>query len=504
MRYLTVLFAALVALASDLAHADTSLEIKGDRLTLIVDVRENANLIYQLDCLADTITCAPDIFQTTWRGELQFNDADQKMIDQWKALREAIQYDESGRGAAEEIETRYPLPPSNDDTLWNRLTQAEYSAANDRALDAAWARFMSPSQHTAVRAVFKHFKPRFHLWWRGNQTTALTFAPALKDALVRARGFELIAAAARFYRADVGAGRLQVHLIALPKGKLNSTRAGRVAAHLTIEVVPGENSDRRAHVAVHELAHYVLGSMPHRLKVEFMERMLAAGTDGIPSWNLFEEVQASAIGNVLAARNGLSPEAFQKEWDRPQSFYAVELVDLGARATYRLFEKEFASGGPMSAIFPTDFVQAMHDSLGAKLQTPAAFLGTMASINLDSRDNGRKRSLRRGLRASIAWEYDAENVADFMRRATRYPALSVAVLARRDGADKLGALEPALALSANQANDALASSAGVILVSKRSADAYAFVLVARDDASMDALIAALPQCSLTPGVCRRL
>jgi hypothetical protein len=131
-------------------------------------------------------------------------------------------------------------------------------------------------------------------------------------------------------------------------------------------------------------------------------------------------------------------------------------------------------------------------------------LNTLFSITLDPRDKDRKRRLRTALHSSSAWEYDAEDVEPFLNRARRYPAVSVVVIARPDKIGAIDAWHDVLAVTGQELSDATRGADGFIFIAKRSKNGYAFIVSARNDAAMDALIAALPNCPLTPGVCKRL
>src|SRR6185436_3752303 len=145
------------------------------------------------------------------------------------------------------------------------------------------------------------------------------------------------------------------------------------------------------------------------------------------------------------------------KWEHDK-FYASESIDLGARATHQLFESAFEAGGPMQASFPLAFVSAMRTGLGPKLDTAAAYLSTMASINLDARDKDRKRKMRRTLRGTAAWEYGAEDGEGFVARAKQFPAMSVATLLRADQLGQIDGLREALTISAQALKQALGSS----------------------------------------------
>jgi len=206
---------------------------------------------------------------------------------------------------------------------------------------------------------------------------------------------------------------------------------------------------------------------------------------------------------MLVGRNVTTPERYQRLLDTPKSFYDDEAIDLGARATVHLFEAALAKGGPMRSAFAADFVAALRKGLGARLDAPAIHLRSMV-VNADGANSAWPSKFRKSILASSVWTYSVLGEPKMIEKLERFSGLSAVVFATADQIEKLAPASKALGLTPNDLTTALGSSAGVLVISKRTSQAYAFVFVARDSARMEGLIGAFPACTLKPGVCVRI
>jgi len=500
MRLLLLVFTLLVA--AQTARADSVVELKSGGLSIQVGGRTQANLIYHIDCLARAIGCTVEAYEQLWKGPLGFDEADAQLVKEWASLRRAIEQSEKGGDPTLPIKASVPIFGARENGALNRLRFAEFGAADAGALNGVWA--SSTPAETAARfsAIADHFRPRFDGWWKEHENELTAFIPGLEAAMRKGRAGELLSAAARFYRADLGDRRVFVHLYLQPKRKSPNTRAQRIGAHMTVEVVPGERPADRVDVIVHELAHHVFACMPPQGKAALVDAMLRTGTAGVPAWNLFDEVQATVIGNFLTARNVLTPEEFQKVVDRPRSFYADEMIDLGARATHGLFERAFEKRARMSPMFGEEFVAALRVGLGARLETPALHLRSMV-LNIDVDGSPWPAKLRSVVNSSSVWTMSELGGPEVTERLDRFPGLSVVAFAKPDQITHLARAATSFGMSEDALTAALGPARGIVFISQRTAQAYAFIFVARDDATMDGLIAAFPSCQLKAGVCVR-
>ena len=495
------LLAALTLFASvSLAwSADRSVEVKGGQFTIQVDVRAQANLIYHINCIAGAVSCTSDVFERLWQDELNLNVDDRKRLQEWKSLRESVQRS-SQEGSAADVEASVPIHAPSDDRPWTKVQNVEFVAADLEALKRGWNGLMPAETIERLAATVEHFRPRFESWWRVHEGEAVAFVPGVEAALRKAKAAELLGAAARLYRSELGDRRLFMHVFLQPTTKQESSRAGLAGAHLMVEIVPNEPPEGRADVIIHELSHHLFARMPAKMKAWLVEEMLKTGPAGLPAWNLFNEVQATVIGNVLGGRNLMTAEQFQKMIDRPQSFYADEAIDLGARAAEQVFKEALKSGGSMRPSFPKDFVAALKAGMGDKLETPAIYLREMI-LNLDNDASPWFAKLRRIVRAGSIWTVSPLGDAGLIEKLNRYPGIGAAVVVMADQVAQLAPASAALGVTPEALTTALGSSRGVVLISQRTPKAYSIVFVARDARAMDGLITGFQYCQLKPGAC---
>lgn len=349
----------------------------------------------------------------------------------------------------------------------------------------------------------EHFRSRFDGWWRERESELTAFIPGIDAAMRKGRGGELLTAAARFYRADLGDRLVVINLFLQPKQPRPNSRATRIGAHMAVEVVSGEQPEDRVDVIVHELAHHVFAMMPPARKAELVEAFYAMGPEGVSAWNLFNEVQATVIGNVLVARNVVAAEKFKALWHRPRSLYADDAIDLGARATYTLFERAFAKRERLGTTFVKDFVAALQTGLGERLVSPGVYLRSVV-INVEKEGSGWPGKFSRAVNAWSVSIITGIGGAEVAARLDRYPGLSAVAFIKPDQIAELARASASFGTTAEVLTSAIGSSRGVVLLTQRSPKAYAVIFIARDDALLDGLIGAFPACRLKPGVCVRI
>ena len=485
------------------AHADSALEIKGGGFSIQIDERAQANLIYQLDCMARTVSCTSDVFDQLWRGSLGFAGDDQTFLSDWAAARGEIQKKASSGERKLPVKSSVPIFDGRAQSDWDKIRAVEFASSNIDELRQAWAQFISAESIGKLAAVIEHFRPRFDPWWASNESSAVQFMPGVEAAMRKAHAGELLASAARLYGSELGDRRLSLHLFIQPRSKPGPSKAELVGSQLVVEMYSGEEAERRVPVIVHELAHHLFARMPAEKQALLADTLIETGPAGMAAWNLFNEVQATVIGNMLAQRNLSTPERFQKYLDTPQSFYADEAIDLGARATEQVFVAAFKKGGAMKASFPREFVDAMRAKMGDMLETPSQQLRSVV-VNTADDTAPWAGKLHQMLRPWSMWSMSPLGGSEVIARLNKYPGLSVVVVATPEQVPQLGAAAEVLGVTQDGVMSALGSSRAIMLVTKRTSLAYAFVLVGRDARALNGLIAALPYCTLKPGVCVRL
>lgn len=501
MRAVVLVLALLIA--GQAVRADSVVEMKSGAFSVQIDVRGQANLIYHLDCIARVGTCTSDVFEDLWRDRLNLSPDDRKLLNEWASLRKDIERSEDSIERKLPVRASVPIHGMRDDGTWSKIRYAEFAASDAAELVRSWSPLMPAETAARLLTIMDHFRPRFQSWWDEHEREAGTFLSGAEAAMRKARAAELLGAAARFYRSDLGDRRIFLHLFVQPKMERRRSRATLIGAHLVVEIEPNERAESRAPVIVHELAHHLFACMPVKEKARFAEAMLQSGPAGVAAWNLFDEVQATVIGNMLAGRNVRTPEQFKRMLDTPQAFYADDAIDRGARATEAVFADALKKGRAMRPRFAKDFVAALQAGMGDALETPILRLRRMA-LHVDDDASPWVASLRRVIRPSSTSTITPLGSDDLPERLDRYPGLSVVVLAGADQVSKLQPVSRSLGVTTDALTAALGASRGLVFVSQRTPIAHSFVFIARDSAAMEGMIAAFGVCQLKAGVCMRV
>lgn len=498
-RTLVALLLCLFASAAN--GADRTIEVKSGAFTIEVAVRAQANLIYHLDCVARSASCTSEVFEQLWGSEFGITDEDRTQLKAWKAIREPLSQSSSGRVLP--VTASVPIHGPDDEVAWSKVRHVEFLAPDLATLKRGWGPLLPAESVERLAAIVENFRPRFDAWWRAHESEALAFLPGVETALQKARAGELLGKAARFFRSELGDRRLFLHVFLQPTAKRQNSQHGLVGPHLTVEVVAKEDAAERAGVILHELSHHLFARMPGELKARFADALIDEGVAGMAAWNLFNEVQATVIGNMLAERNVVGRDAFEKMLEKPQSLYADEAIDLGARASEKLFVAAFKKREVIDAAFARDFVAALKSGMGDKLETPSLYLRGMM-LNTDSENSPWFTKLRRAVRAWSISGHSPLGTGPFVEQLQQWPGIGAVVVAMADQVSQLAPAAGVLGVTPEALTQTLGSSRGVVVISKRSTKAYSFVFVARDARAMDGLIAGFAYCALVPGVCVRI
>lgn len=495
------LFALIVVARAATAQADSFIEIKSGDFTFQVDVRAQANLIYHVDCLSRAAQCTSEVFEQLWRDHIGLGSGDRKLLDEWAAIKRQIEREAGDRTLP--IKASVPILGTRDDFSWNKIQYVGFLSSDASELERGWSALMAPATATRLVEILNHFRPRFETWWRTHEAEAANFVPGLEAALKKGRAPELLRAAARFYRSELGDRRLFIHLFLQPKIPRPNSQATVVGPHLVVEIEPNENPEERVGVIVHELAHHLFARMPAERKAWLADTLFASGPAGPPAWYLLDEIQATVIGNIMAGRNAMPPESFKKRLDAARGFYNDDAIDLGARASERVFDEALKKGRAMRASFADEYVAALQAGMGDKLATPSLYLRNMI-VNVDDDESQWPQKLRRAVRSSSTWSLTPLADAKLIDRLDRYPGASAVVMALIDQAPKLAPAYRSLGIAPDGLTATLGSSRGLIFIAQRTPLAYSFVFLAHDDAVMNGLIAAFQVCQLKSGVCARI
>lgn len=141
--------------------------------------------------------------------------------------------------------------------------------------------------------------------------------------------------------------------------------------------------------------------------------------------------------------------------------------------------------------------------MGDKLETPSLYLRGMM-LNTDGENSPWFAKMRRAVRAWSISGHSPLGTAPLVEQLQRWPGIGAVVVAMADQVSQLAPAAGVLGVTPEALTEALGTSRGVVVISKRSAKAYSFVFVARDARAMDGLIAGFAYCAVVPGVCVRI
>ncbi|WP_223788765.1 hypothetical protein [Marinicella meishanensis] len=328
------------------------------------------NLVYQLDCKAQVarFRCSQSDFQALWQGEIQADEADAAMLQQWQVLRsqldETIELEEQP-AVAMVTSPNFPINAAQVLNVLEKVRIMAFEAPTLTEYQRLSGLLLSPSHVQAEQAILQHFWPRFASWFNQQQAGLQSFVTEAETLSEQVQLDQLLSAMRTFYRAQLPSELvLPVHLIAHPQ--VQAPTSGLVfGQHSLIEVLQGEKAAQRLAVVVHEIAHFYheRATLDHHLKTmnHFSQ---AESPTGLVGYYLFNEAMASAIGNGYLEQRLSSPEYFAKYLAYPLSFYANAGIDTASKAALDLVTEYLKQNRAVD----TEFLQRLDAIWGTSLK----------------------------------------------------------------------------------------------------------------------------------------
>ncbi|HEY4178510.1 MAG TPA: hypothetical protein VGM90_16800 [Kofleriaceae bacterium] len=445
-------------------------------LVFHVRVAPLANLAYQLDCLSDTVPCSKIAFSELWHAG--WTKADDDALAVWRSMRQKY------GGSLSLSESSHRL------SYGSRMRAASLLSASVDDY-ARWLDVLTrPADAAKLRTTLDHFWPRFSAWWttRGYSIVAVQFprfAALLGDERV-AKLFELVA---HFYSPDLAPSTdISFDLIARPESTEGATHAEADDTHLVLEVRHDDHAEARMTVAAHELCHFFFVSRSPTTEHALNDRFTATSDPlGRLALGLMNESLATLLGNVMVGRV-LIPEETTRRIASENGLYNERSIDRTAKALVGGLEALTAGTIDDEAFF-TAYLAAVHAGLG-DAPPPSAYLREfLLSYSPAMRVSG-ERFIRESKAGSVySSEVGSPGAVDDVTRNREFTA--VAMLPP----DDMKGFQAYAAALGPTVQEALAAEIkrGVpfIYAVDRPPHAKSYVLVARDNASMDALADAL-------------
>lgn len=211
-----------------------------------------------------------------------------------------------------------------------------------------------------------------------------------------------------------------------------------------------------------------------------------------PAYNLLNEGLASAFGNGMIERAVAEPGRFARMLAKEGSFYNNASIDRAAKALLPFLDGWLAAG---KTLFDPEFVPAyvrtLRAAFGPSLTAPRLYLAEMALVVDETLGGELRRVVRKELR--VASMYSSEGAWDdpqTLGEYRKYQSLNALLLVRSENLVQLvkqKILTPAegKTLAARVAKEGKALYA---FERRKGSGTYAFVLVAKDEATVQGLL----------------
>ena len=389
--------------------------IPGRALTVSAGAEDN--LTYQLDCLAGLIRC-------TRQAQALDGAVDANALARWRLARTT---------------TRPPPGAHGDGPLPGHDVLGAYSGRSFDALRPA----------SGLTFLEGPARARFDDLWPAEGERLARLARALRALAVTTEWEQHTARIRHFLGTDDGP-QPRVVLIAIDDDQHGSI-AARDSAVMYVESPPADSARARLPVLMHEWVHAQFSRMPAS-QAQFLVETFAEldGRCAIPAYHLFEEVLASAIGNGYFEQSLQSPERYRAYAAMPGSFYALEDIDLLAKAIVTLVGSYLDARRALDADFVRRFAKAAEGTLGARCDTLTARLHTSAFV-LHGAEYGDAQAIaaaRLGARTRLVTTLGRQGADGTTTMLARYGLLSGIVVTDQHAVERLTGLAPEAVLSA--------------------------------------------------------
>jgi hypothetical protein len=455
------------------------LEARAAHGSIVFHVRATplANLAYQLDCLSDTVACTQSVFRELWKSE--WMPADDAALAVWKSVRRRY------RGSLNLIDD--PKAPHSHLSYGARVRTA--SLLSESIDDyARWLDVLVlPGDKAKLRATLDHFWPRFSTWWTAHGRAIVAaplprFAALLGDEHL-AKLFDRVA---HFYSPDLAPGTdISFDLVARPPA--DGTHAEANDNHLVIEVQADDKVETRMPVAAHELCHFFYESRTATATQTLNERF-AGSPDPLSriAAGLMNEALATVLGNAFIGQL-VAPDETARRLAHDNGLYNDRNIDRTAKALAAQIDALVAGTIDDDAFF-TAYLAAVHTALGDS-PAPSAYFREFLLAYSPAMEASGERFIRQSKAESV---YSNLLTPDAAAEVTRNPQFTVISMLSPQDLATFDAYAKTLGATVAQELRAEAKR-GVpfVYAIPRPPHAMAYILVASDATSMDALADAL-------------
>lgn len=460
----------------------------GKRLRYSLQLAEQPNLVYQLDCITGTVFCAQPIYKEFW-ATLHLDTADEGALATWKTVRAR-----HGGELRRKDAWNHPQPllaPSGGYDVSERQRIAGLNARTPGEYLTSIALLSTDADAQTLQGVLAHFAPRFAVWWRER---GFAVGSAFFDGFQRLLADPFLDAtldkAARFYEADLPPGTtFRIHVVVQPPSSRKLHVAYELEGDAVVEAPEGSKPEVLIDVVAHELFHYFFFRMDPKRQAALLERVTASEDPyAAASFGMFDESIAASLGNGVVGQHYAPPDAFAKALAR--GFIHYRAAGSVARELFPSMAGFLDQGVTVSSDeFLRAYTKAAHASYAGGRPSPIDYLHSPVSIAAP-RFTEAAKTLQEAAWAGFPYlrEY-ASFDAEAQSYVSTHPFMSAAIFLPIEG-DTTAVLSPLAASPAHRANIAALkkSARGFVYALPRTNKSYAFLFVADNETTMRELV----------------
>ena len=445
-------------------------------LVFHADAGEFANVVYNVACLAEQISCTAEKYQRLWKDELHWTPADERELARWKA----IVADGERRAPPNTAAPLLPNYLSYYPVLRFRqlIIATALDADSARAFGARAGSVVPAADARVLASALSHFQQRLHPWWQRVGRARVRSVGDVERALTPARK-DLARRAAAFMHASPDVTDVFMHVVPSPDVSNDRATGTAVRNHFFMELVPPDSlKEPRADVGemvvaigMHELTHAFYDSAPVEVHRHVMQQFVDSSDTLAPSFYTFlNEAVATAVQEM----------ADDEPWSEPGDYRDAYIPRLG-HAAVPLVAAAMANGKTISDGFVAAYLSHGREVLGRDVDTLQFALSSTALIASDRLQSAAQRfrkafSPRFTVDTQLEWETFGE--------------LSGVLLLDYDEARQYAGLVPLL--------DTFTTHRGFAFVTGYKTKSRVLMLAGRDPAAVGDVVARLATMSGVP------
>lgn len=373
-------------------------------LTFEVRTHPISNLIYQLDCMTETLRCSTEVYKELWQKQLMWKAQDQDRLAQWKNLRLKYQ----GEIKLDEPPAKpFALPWSGPVgiQLGDKFSIATYHAENRNELKTRLETLVAPSDMELIESTIRYFEPRFSTWWKKTaQMNISIFQKKLSQKINQPEVRKKIEEFAAFYEAQLPKDySIYLNLFYRPKSEVKGTFATVFENHAAVEVLSGEVETNVLDIVIHEICHFFYGIAPEAKKRQWLEDFANSTNPlSIATHNILNEALATAFGNGIAAELWMEPKYYQERARKERGFYNDTAIDAAAKALIPMLKIDLQNKKTLySPTFQDNAITVLKNEMPTLIEQPARLLTELVAIYDSLFKESVPKTIRRKLRGGF-------------------------------------------------------------------------------------------------------